>query len=160
MKKISFVDKETGEYFESTVAVIQPRRRNGFQSGGWAAMAQTALEYLAANRKVLGEEGFAVFMSLAAQMDMENYIQINQTKVGQALGMRQSNVNRAIRRLVDLGVVLQGPKVGRSRTYRLNPHVGWKGSAAKHREEVRRSAHLSLVSDAPGRDPDTKDMFD
>ena len=159
MKKLGFVDRKTGEYCESYVAVIQPKRRNGF-SEGWAAMAQNALEYLAENRKVLGEEGFAVFAKLIGQMDTENYIQVNQTELGELLNMQRQNVQRAIKRLISLSVLLEGPKVGRCRTYRLNPHVGWKGSAAKHKKVLKNAEHLKLVRSFPEKDSKTLDMFD
>ena len=158
VKKIGFFDKESGEYCESYVAVIQPKRRNGFD-GGWAAMAQTALDFLADNRKSLGEEGFAVFAKLIGQMSHENFIQVNQTELGKELGMQRQNVQRAIKRLMALGVMLEGPKVGRCRTYRLNPHVGWKGSAANHKKALKSADHLRLVSSNPERDPNTADMF-
>ena len=144
MKKIGFVDKETGEYCESYVAVIQPKRRNGFIRG-WAAMAQAALNYLAANRKELGEEGFAVFAVLIGQMDMENYIQVNQTELGKELNMHRQSVQKSIKKLMKLGVILEGPKVGRCRTYRLNPHVGWKGSAKNHKKALKNADHIKLV---------------
>lgn len=158
MKRIGFVDKDTGEYCESYVAVIQQKRRNGFQHQGWAAMAQTAFEYLAKNRRFLGEEGFAVFAAMVSQMDFENYIQVNQTEVAKMIGMKRPNVSRAIKKLTDLGVFIEGPRVGRSKTYRLNPNVGWKGSANNHKKELKNLRHLSLVS-APNRDPNTVDFI-
>lgn len=144
MKKLGFVDKETGEWCESYVAVIQPKRRNGFREG-WAAMGQSALEYVASKKKILGEDGFAVFIKLVGQMDTENYIQINQTEFGKELGMHRASVNRAIKKLMSISVILEGPKVGRCRTYRLNPHVGWKGSAGNHNNILKVSDHLKLV---------------
>ena len=157
MKKIGFVDKETGEYCESYVAVIQPKRKNGFIRG-WAAMAQTALDYLARNRKELGEEGFAIFAVLVGQMDMENYIQVNQTELGKKLNMHRQNVQRSIKKLISLGVILEGPKVGRCRTYRLNPHVGWKGSASNHKEALKKSDHLKLVYSNSSDDQENGDL--
>lgn len=157
MKKLGFVDKETGEYYESYVAVIQPKRRNGFTQG-WVAMAQNALEYLAENRKILGEEGFAVFGKLMGRMDTENYIQINQTELSKELDMQRPNVNRAIKKLMSISIILEGPKVGRCRTYRLNPHMGWKGPSKGHHKALKNADHLKLVHSSD-RDPHTIDML-
>lgn len=154
MKKIGFVDKETGEYCESYVAVIQPKRRNGFSTRdiGWFSMSQgDPLGYITENRKFLGEEGLAVFLMLVKLMDTENYIQVNQSEVGKKLGMHRQSVQKAIKKLMSLSVFLEGPKVGRCRTYRLNPHVGWKGSAANHKEALKQYDHLKLVHD---KDPE------
>ena len=48
--------------------------------------------------------------------------------------MNRHNVNRSIKKLIELGVILEGVKIGISRSYRLNPNFGWKGSAKGHRE--------------------------
>ena len=39
--------------------------------------------------------------------------------------------------------VLEGVKIGVSRSYRLNPNFGWKGSAKGHREALHE--HLKIV---------------
>ena len=46
--------------------------------------------------------------------------------------MQKQNVNRAIKQLEKLGVMLRGPKSGKAITFRLNPNFGWKGQASKH----------------------------
>ena len=43
--------------------------------------------------------------------------------------MNRHNVNRSIKKLIELGVILEGVKIGISRSYELNPNFGWKGSA-------------------------------
>lgn len=146
MKQIGFVDKSTGEYCESYVAVIQPKRRNGF-SEGWAAMAQPAMKFIPMNyRKELGLEGLSVFMVLTSEMSTENYIQVNQTELAREMAMQRTSVARAISKLLALNILLEGPKVGRCRTYRLNPHVGWKGSAKNHQKALKTADHLKLVT--------------
>ena len=35
--------------------------------------------------------------------------------------MNRHNVNRSIKKLIELGVILEGVKIGISRSYRLNP---------------------------------------
>ena len=53
--------------------------------------------------------------------------------------MNRHNVNRSIKKLIELGVILEGVKIGISRSYRLNPNFGWKGSAKGHREVSARA---------------------
>ena len=43
--------------------------------------------------------------------------------------MHRQHVQRSIKRLIQLGIILEGVKIGISRSYRLNPSFGWKGSA-------------------------------
>lgn len=135
-------DADTGEVLsDGFVAYIAPKRKNGFGTK-WLAMAQEATQKLAKHRRELGEEGFAVLLSMISRVDYENVFQaISHAELAAELDMQRSNVSRAVKRLVDLGVFLVGPKIGRNNTYRLNPEFGWKGSAKGHvvaLEEVRK----------------------
>ena len=90
------------------------------------------------------------------------------------LDMQRQNVQRSIKRLMALGVLLEGPKIGISRSYRLNPEFGWRGSGKNHiatldLERKKRMANAGIKGvieggqqgpqEAPERDPDTLDMF-
>ena len=74
------------------------------------------------------------YVAMLARLDYENLIQVNQAEVSEQVGMNRHNVNRSIKKLIELGVILEGVKIGISRSYRLNPNFGWKGSAKGHRE--------------------------
>lgn len=155
------VDPATGEQIEGLVAVLMPKRRNGFGEG-WLAVAQNAAELIA--KRVRRVEDSRVLWLLIARLDFDNLIQLSQADLAQELEMDRAQVNRAMKRLVELGALLEGPKIGRSRTYRLNPAFGWKGSAKSHQSALRermRSAGLSVVEGGrPERDPDTVDWID
>ncbi|MGR6106315.1 MAG: MarR family transcriptional regulator [Candidatus Nitrosoglobus sp.] len=134
-KVLSQIDINTGEIMEDGfVAYIAPKRRNGF-NGRWFAMAQDALDVLAQLKRV---EDFRVLMALLKRLDYENLITANQAEISRELEIDRGNVNKAIKRLIQAGAVLEGPKVGTSRTYRLNPNFGWKGSAKGHREALEK----------------------
>ena len=59
--------------------------------------------------------------------------------------MHRQHVQRSIKRLIQLGIILEGVKIGISRSYRLNPSFGWKGSAKGHREALHE--HLKVIKD-------------
>lgn len=133
-RRVVQVDAGSGEVLEDGyVAVLFPKRRNGF-IGGWFAMAQDALGVLKSLRRV---EDFRVLMALLQRLDFENLIHLSQREVARELELDPAQVNRAIKRLEDLGAILPGPKVGVGRTYRLNPSFGWKGSAKAHNAALR-----------------------
>lgn len=158
MQRVGSVDLDTGEVLEGAVlGLFYPKRQNGFRQG-WVAMAQDALMALA--RMKLGDEAQRVLFAVLARLDFENYIALSQAELGEAIGMQRTNVSRALSKLQDAGVLLRGPKAGRSITFRLNPSFGWKGSASNHRAALRermKSAGLSVVE--PARDPRTVDAF-
>ena len=134
------IDQQTGEVIEGFVAYVVPKRKNGFQKG-WMAMAQESMMMLAQSN--LTGNDMKVMWAMLARLDYENLIQVNQAEVAEQVGMNRHNVNRSIKKLIDLGVVLEGVRIGISRSYRLNPNFGWKGSAKGHREALHE--HLKVV---------------
>ena len=139
-KRLQQIDSETGEIIDGFVAYVVPKRKNGFGQG-WLAMAQNGAEILAQSN--LSGNDFKVLMKLLSVLDYENLIQVSQAEIARELNMHRQHVQRSIKRLLYLGIVLEGVKIGISRSYRLNPNFGWKGSAKGHREAL--TDHLKLV---------------
>lgn len=128
-KNIGQIDLETGELLVDYVAYVLPKRKNGFGVGGWSAMANHAYAILKTFKKV---EDFRVLMALLERLEFDNLILVNQSEIARELEMLQPNVSAAIKRLVEVGVILKGPKKGSGCSYKLNPNFGWKGSAKGH----------------------------
>ena len=137
-KRFEQVDSVTGEVMDGFVAVIRPKQKSTFERH--FTMNQDALLKLA---KELKPEQIRVFLALLAHLDYENYIQVPQTGIMKDLGIQKANVSRAIRALLEKEVVLQGPKIGRSISYRLNPNYGWKGSISNHKKALKNG--LSII---------------
>lgn len=103
-------------------------------------MNQAALKIIATE---LNHEQTKVLMMLLADLDYENYIQVAQIDIAESLGMKKSNVSKAVKNLIEFGIILEGPKIGRSKTYRLNPQFGWKGTVSNHKKALRNG--LSVI---------------
>ena len=116
------IDHQTGEVVEGFVAYVVPKRKNGFQKG-WMAMAQEMM--MLAQSNLTGND-MKVMWAMLARLDYENLIQVNQAEVSEQVGMNRHNVNRSIKKLIELGVILEGVKIGISRSYRLNLTSGGK----------------------------------
>lgn len=144
---------DDGEIVEGAVlGMFFPKRRNGFGKG-WVAMAQPALMALA--RSNLGQQDWRVLAAVLGRLDFENYILLNQAEIASEIGMQRTHVNSSIRHLEEIGVLVRGPKAGRSSTFRLDPSFGWKGSARSHRkalQERMKSAGLSVIECSPSAD--------
>ncbi|MBB0339222.1 hypothetical protein G7M09_26045, partial [Escherichia coli] len=91
----------------------------------------------------LNHDQIRVLMALLADLDYENYIQVAQIDIADALKMQKTNVSRAIKNLIDFGIIIEGPRIGRSKTYRLNPQFGWKGTVSNHRKALKNG--LSVI---------------
>lgn len=141
-KRVGSVDLDTGEILEYSLVAMQRKIPNGFAEG-WVAMAQNALDLLATSD--LRGDDLKVLLYLLGRLDFENLIQIEQVGIASKLGLHKAAVSRSIRHLLAQGCVLEGPKIGRSRTYRLNPHYGWKGSAKEHQKALRASEKAAMA---------------
>lgn len=64
-------------------------------------------------------------------LDFENFIQISQQAIADYLEMKKQHVSTSTKKLIEKGILIEGKKVGRHNTYRLNPFYGWKGKADK-----------------------------
>lgn len=133
--RVGQVDLSTGEILgDAQLAVIFPKRKNGFSSTGWVAVSQNPMLELA--KANLGGEASRVLYFVLAKLDFENWINLNQSASADEIGMQRPNFARGLKKLLEIGVVIPGPKVGRNSTYRLNPSFGWKGSAKGHNEAL------------------------
>lgn len=139
-------DLETGEVEEGTLMWV-PRKEQSQFGTGWFKMAQSTMLRVNAERKTLGLEGIVVFNALMARLDFQNFIQVSQSDIAKELEMKPSNVSRAIKRLVDLGFIRTGPKVGKSYTYQLHPELAWKGRDKHHfgAREAARAAGWQVI---------------
>src|SRR4051794_29246214 len=125
-RRMGMVDLDTGELFEDGVPVWIGARKRSPYGRRWMAMNQDFLIEFAAREDVHGEV-LKVFVYLNGRLDFDNLIQVPQVEIAEALKMRRQHVHRAISQLEDMGVIIRGPKVGRSSAWRLNPNAGWKG---------------------------------
>jgi DNA-binding transcriptional ArsR family regulator len=143
-RRLGHIDLDTGEVFqEGTLAYFARKRQNGFKEG-WVAMAIPAFGIL---KMFTRAHDLRVMMALLERIDFDNKISICQADIAKALEMDPSHVSHAIKRLVEAGVILKGPKKGSNCDYKLGPDFGWMGSAAnhklaleKHREEGLKKA--------------------
>lgn len=144
-------DTTTGEFLN--IAIFQPKTPHPYRKEGFIQMSQGALLELA--KSDLTGEDLKVLFALLAQLDFENFVQAHQQDISEQTGIRQPNVARSIKHLCDHGVILKGPKVGRSNTYRLSPTFGFKGKSKNYGKMMS-----DINKFASGqRDPNTIDLI-
>lgn len=131
MRRVTQIDLDTGEDLGGFVAVVRPKQKSSFQRH--FTMNQAALITIA---NELNHDQMRVLMALLAELDYENYIQVAQIDIAEALSMQKTHVSRAIKNLIEFGIILEGPKIARSKTYRLNPQFGWKGTVGNHKRAL------------------------
>jgi hypothetical protein len=138
-KSMELVNPSTGE----TMAVLpqhdldELRSRAGLRpygrlEGGYVAMFQEISVAMGCDKRLTGEDR-AVFQVLLGQVKADNFIYVSQVELAKLMQMQKQHVSRAIIHLVQLEYLIEGPRLGRSKIYKLNPHVGWKGPALNHK---------------------------
>ena len=118
-KYIMIIDEETTE-----VKGCFPLKKKGLGTG-WLALYQNPAGWLAQQR--LTGEQYSVLFALFNQLDFENYLRVSRQELADFLSMQPVNVSRAMKKLKDLEIVVEGPPAGKFKTYRLNPYIAHKG---------------------------------
>lgn len=92
----------------------------------WFAMYQNPALWLGQQR-MTGEQ-YSVLFTLFNKLDFDNYLRVSRDEIAELLQMQPSNVSRAIRVLKEKNIIIEGPRAGSNKTYRLNPYIAHKGS--------------------------------
>ena len=121
-KYIVTVNDLTGE----TISYVPMRKKKKKLGVGWLAAYQHGLDYIS-TLPLTGEQ-LRVFLQMLSKLDFDNYIRVSQAELENTLGIKQQNIARAIRALLKYDVIVEGPRAGLHKTYRLNPNIGHKGS--------------------------------
>jgi hypothetical protein len=152
MRTIRQVDADTGEVLDAGMLVYVPQRAR--LKGGWFMASQEGLAKLA--KHDLSHRELRVLLLLMSKLDFENFIHVSQAEVAKELSLDAGNVSKCVKRLIEVGIIIKGPKVGRASTYRLSPDFGWKGRV-RNLEQYRKD-QLRVVQGSKGsvaQDPST-----
>jgi hypothetical protein len=136
-KQIEHVDMDTGEIVRGCMVFVPDRPR--ITERWFMAFQDSFIELAQDSDLTLQHKN--VLLYLFGKLDFENYIQQSQADIAKDLSIPKQNVSRAINLLKEKRILLEGPKVGRSKCYRLNANYGWKGKVKNLRQ------HLSLVAE-------------
>jgi hypothetical protein len=86
---------------------------------------------------------FRVRDYLLCKVGIGNFVHISQTEAAEYLGIAQPHISTSIRKLIDMGIVLEGPSKGRFKTYQINPSLAFQGNLGegvqKRKEAIKQS---------------------
>ena len=131
-KHVEQIDSQTGEVMQGCMVYIPYRPK---LTERWFMAFQDSFEEIAKDEDLTGET-FRVLFYLYSKLDFENFIQQTQKEIADGLKMQNPRLKSHEGTYVKADC-LEGPKVGRSRCYRLNPNYGWKGKV-KTLQELRK----------------------
>lgn len=101
--------------------------KSGFVKA-WVPMAQSTMGRLKQFKRV---EDFRVLMAMVEKLNYADFISVSQTMIARDLEIDLTQVNRAIKRLIDAGTLVAGDRGGVSCSYMLDADF-WR---AEHQAE-------------------------
>ena len=143
-QRVIQIDADTGQQLDFALVAV-PRQRARIKEG-WFMAFQDGLIKLAADRTMTVTQT-RVLWYLMGRLSFENYIHLPQVEIAEATGIARSHVSAAVRQLVQKGVLIVGPKVGRVTTLRLSDTFGWKGRVRSLNEERQRRLTIAVNND-------------
>ncbi len=130
MKKrnLATIDLDTGDIIEGVFATS--KRKFNPWTEGFVMTALYGSKFLARDKEITGVAQ-RVLRELESLLDYENWIRIGLVDIARSLEIDPSQVSRAVKILVQKGIIIKGNKVGHFYTYRFNPEFCWRGDARK-----------------------------
>ena len=118
-KYLTLVNEKTGE-----IEGHFPLKNKGLGTG-WIALYQHPAAWLA-QQNLTGEQ-YKVILYLFSQLNFDNYLRVSRKRISEWTGIHQINVSKAMKVLKDMDIIVEGPRAGLNKTYRLNPNIAHKG---------------------------------
>lgn len=134
------IDKVTGEEIEGTPVYVASKVK--WSKERWFVGFQDAFALIAEDKEMTLQLT-RVWMKLVSVMGFENFIYVPQKEIAQSLNMQRSHVSRSIKKLVEKGLLIEGPKINRGSSYRLNLDLVWKGSGKAYDQNIKRMKKIS-----------------
>ncbi len=132
------------------VRVVNDKPKNNYKTK-WAALflgEDSFLQEQATMEKPLTQTEYRVRDYIMSCMELGNTTPINLEYVGQKLRIKRPNVSKAVKRLVDLGIFIKGPKNGANYCYAVSPEMAFSGHRGKGeylQREIKNTRRQGIV---------------
>lgn len=80
---------------------------------------------------------YSVLHALLSVLDFENYIHVHAASLAAEIDIQPKHFSTAVKVLKEKGILIEGPAVGRAKTYRMNPSIAWRGKASNHKKALK-----------------------
>ncbi|HYX71967.1 MAG TPA: helix-turn-helix domain-containing protein [Nitrososphaera sp.] len=142
--RLKLKDTKTDKYIPAITLIRHKWTGESFFIGFQTAFITLAKMKMDGKKKV-GAEAKNVFLFLLGNIDYENMVTISQIEIARELEMKKQNVSRAIKALINEGVLqITDPLRKRRQRMKLNDEYAWKGKLKTLRTERKKR-----MKDAP-----------
>jgi predicted XRE-type DNA-binding protein len=159
------ISPNSGE--DVSIPVFLHRPKNKAYDTKWLVLWQDDAEEtgmslieLAADKR-LNTTDFRVRDYLFCKVGMGNFVHISQTEASKYLGIAQPNVSSSIKKLIEMGIILEGPSKGKFKTYQVNPALAYFGGInngqRERKEKIQESKKVKVM---PFKQPQQGSLLD
>jgi DNA-binding MarR family transcriptional regulator len=124
-------EKDSGETVVIPVYLQKPKHRDYAER--WLTFWQddaegtgVSLIEMAADKRLTATD-FRVRDYLFCKVGFANAVHFSQSEAAKYLGIAQPNISASIKKLIALGIIIEGPKKGLFRSYVINPATVYMG---------------------------------
>lgn len=132
-RNLATIDLETGDIIEGVFATSKTKFNPWTE--GFVMTALYGSKFLARDKEITGVAQ-RVLRELESVLDYENWVRIALVDLAHSLELDRSQVSRAVKILVQKGILFRGKKIGHFYTYRFNPEFCWRGDTRKQPSAV------------------------
>ncbi len=128
---------DTGEVFTGLAVAQKKKYPREIQQNGFYTMFSFGSEKVAQVKGLNGTD-YRVLHQMLSHIEFENWIDVSQVTIAEELNIKQQNVARSVKKLIEKGVFEKSkhPQDKRRIRYRLNPEFGWRGDADQWKKEM------------------------
>ena len=107
-----------------------------------------------ANDRDLNGTDLRILMTILGNLDYDNKLMLSHTKLGQQIGIKQQEVTKSFKKLLNKGYIEVVETIGRQNIYMFNPTVAFK-SRAKNHKELKQAWDKEILPDTQKHPVDT-----
>lgn len=134
------VDIDTGSIYEKERYTVMIDNTHTKIRKKWFMIFQEVYQLLALDKDIRGEPR-SILDLMFSVMKFQNKIPLHQSQISKILSINQSNVSKAIKKLIDKEIIVKDHCIGRNQFYKLHPNYGWKGKSYNMMQEEIKIKH-------------------
>ena len=91
------------------------------------------LVQLAIDKELTGTD-LRVFLAVVGHLDYENFLNMSQQALADVIGIKQQDVSKSLKKLVNKGYMEITGQIGRQNIYQVDPHLVHRGRAKSYKK--------------------------
>lgn len=128
--RVALTDLDTGEVITGDLQ-LKGRPKRKYYSEDYILMFSKGFGSIATD-KTMTMETMRVLMFLLFKTEMKNWVQLQQAEIAEALGMKQPNVSKALKKLTEKGILETTAKMGKAKNYKISVDFAWRGTGSDY----------------------------